>query len=137
VSFMEPLAVLSIGLPNLRGSKARLAFQTVHDGREAIATMRVLRFDLVLTNERISDMSVWTLVERIRMGWPGQAWMLVAPDATQETEIKARSLGALMVWHEMPKPARLNELAAALHLRKQRAARTRHRSETTEAVARP
>jgi DNA-binding response OmpR family regulator len=109
--------VLSIGLPNLRGSTARLDFHAAHDGREAIATMRVLRFDLVLTGERIADMSVWTLVERIRMGWPGQAWMLVAPEASHETEIKARSLGALMVWHEMPKPARLNELATALRLR--------------------
>ena len=64
--------------------------------RRAIELLRMLRFDLLLVGLRTpSAAPPWNFVQRARLCWPGQKWMLVGPhDLSTRDEITARSLGA-------------------------------------------
>lgn len=83
---------------------------TVHTGRAALAALRVLDFDLLVTGSRVGDEPVWRHVAKVRTVRPRLRWMLVSPDLSPVDEVMARSLGATWVFGSMPSPYEWVEL---------------------------
>lgn len=109
--------LLTVGLTRPISATPTIDALAVTTGQRAIAAMRVLKFDLLLAGHAMPDMSVWTLMRRVRMGWPGQPWALVSEQATGDEEIRARALGALCVYDRVPSRLELSLLAESLTTR--------------------
>lgn len=92
--------VLVVALDDVPGQLGSAAFSSARSARQAIEMLRLLRFDLVVVGLRTPDLSAWQFVDRMRAGWPGQKWALVAGTLRTSEELKARSLGALVIFDE-------------------------------------
>ena len=108
------ISLLAVGVPDAPTAMRQYDLRMATTGRQALAMLRLMYFDLLLAGDQIPDMSVWTLIRTIRMCWPQQRWALVASHITPREEIEARSLGSLMVIESVPNCSRLHELAASL-----------------------
>lgn len=108
------ISLLAVGLPDTPTATQQYDLRVADSGRQALAMLRLMYFDLLLVGDQVPDMSVWSLIRTIRMCWPQQRWALVASHITPREEIVARSLGALMVIESVPNCSRLHELAASL-----------------------
>lgn len=106
--------VLSVALDEVPEQVGSTAFTGVRSARQAIEMLRLLRFDLVLVGLRTPDMSAWQFVQRLRLGWPGQKWALVAGSLRTSEELNARSLGALVIFDEPADWTAIAEVARAL-----------------------
>lgn len=116
MSNRQLLTLLTVGLPHTMHASDTIDPLVTDSGRDAIAALRMLRFDLLLAGHGITDMSVWSLMERVRTGWPRQHWALVSEHLDAD-EVRARSLGALCVFAEAPSLEELETFADALQTR--------------------
>ena len=90
-------SVLAVGLREADLSDAPHSCTSADSARGAIELLRMLRFDLVVTSDRLPDMPVWQFVSRIRAVWPWQKWALVSSRLTEQDEITARTLGVMQI----------------------------------------
>ena len=90
-------SVLAVGLRDADLSDAPRSCTSADSARAAIELLRMLRFDLVVTSDRLPDMPVWQFVKRIRAAWPWQKWALVSSRLTEQDEIAARTLGVMQI----------------------------------------
>ncbi len=109
--------LLATGVAGLRHSIREFDLYTVSSIREATAITRLMSFDLLLVGLANPTLDVWTLVRRVLAAWPRQRWVLIDRQVTAEQEIVARSLGALLVLHELPSEAWLEDIVASLRRR--------------------
>ena len=109
--------LLAIGVAGLRLRTSVLDVYTASTLREAIATIRLVCFDLILVGLDDPKLDVWELMHRVLAAWPHQRWILAAQEITNEEEVHARSLGALMVLNDVPSEHWLSDFAASLRRR--------------------
>jgi len=88
------------------------SFFHADSGKKALELLRMLRFDLLVTGDRLPDMPVTHLIRRVRIAWPWQKWAMVGAALTTEDEIAARTLGAMAVFDAPPDWDVLSALAA-------------------------
>lgn len=74
-------------------------FLQAQSGREALHIMRMLQIDLLLVGLYLPDMSVWDLIKKVRTLWPGQIWIMVMDNLTEQDERLARMMGASGFFH--------------------------------------
>jgi DNA-binding response OmpR family regulator len=82
--------------------------------REALATIRLVSFDLIVAGLDDPTIDVWALMQRVSSAWPQQRWVLASPAISAEEEVLARSLGAVMVLSAAPDVEWIAECAASL-----------------------
>jgi DNA-binding response OmpR family regulator len=104
---------------------------TADSARSAIELLRMLRFDLVVTADRLPDMPVWKFVQRVRAVWPWQKWALASNTLDQRDEITARTLGVMSILETPVDWQALVEMANSIH---QRAAHAVSRGDGVPAV---
>jgi DNA-binding response OmpR family regulator len=109
--------VLVVGVATAPRPSSVLDVYTASSVREALSTIRLISFDLVLAGLDDPTLDVWTLLQRVSSAWPQQKWILASSQVTPEEEILARSLGALMILHAIPDGEWLAECAASLRRR--------------------
>jgi len=114
----ELLTLLTVGLPEPLAPASHIDATEAATGRQAIAALRMMRFDLLLVGHQMSDMDVWSLMGRVRMGWPSQPWALVSERDGAAEEVRARALGALCVFNRTPESDELTLLSDALRARR-------------------
>jgi hypothetical protein len=110
----DQLFLLSVGVQPPPESSEWISIQRVCSARDAITELRFAKVDLLLAGPAIADMTMWKLIEKIRAARPAQKWAMIDPQMSRQTEIRARSLGAMFVCHSIPDGARLYELAHGL-----------------------
>jgi hypothetical protein len=110
-------ALLAIGVTGLRPATPALDVYTASTLREAIATIRLICFDLLVVGLENPRLDVWDMMQRVLTAWPSQRWILASRRVTAELEIQARSLGALLVLAKLPDEAWLADFAASLRRR--------------------
>jgi DNA-binding NarL/FixJ family response regulator len=66
--------------------------------KKALELLRMLRFDLLVTGDRLPDMPVGQFIRRVRVAWPWQKWAMVGSVLSARDEIAARTLGAMAVF---------------------------------------
>ena len=118
-------SVLTVGLPDSDLTGSELAHSALADpthlctatdtGRGAIELMRMLRFDLVITADRLPDMPVWQFVQRMRRTWPWQKWALFSTCLSESDEITARTLGVMRIIEGSLDWDAVSHLAETLH----------------------
>ncbi|MEX0936908.1 MAG: hypothetical protein WDZ59_03535 [Pirellulales bacterium] len=101
--------------------------------REAVATIRLLRFDLLVVGLDDVSLDAWELVHRVRTRWPYQRWIMASSKLGVNEEIQARCMGALLVLHEVPSEDWFVEFTASL--RRRELSRRVRVSESAAAVA--
>lgn len=106
--------LLAIGIDGLPRSSSAIDVYTASTTGEVMSTMRLIAFDLVVVGLDSPHFDVWEAMQRVLTAWPRQRWMLVSSQVTQEEEILARSLGALMVLDDVPEERWLAEFAGSL-----------------------
>src|SRR5690606_1936804 len=84
---------------------------------EAMATMRLMGFDLVVVGLDRPEIDVWEIMHRVLTAWPRQRWLVATNSLTQEEEVLARSLGAALVLDSIPDETWLVEFASSLRRR--------------------
>lgn len=109
--------LLTVGVAGLRRQTRLLDIYIASTLREAVATIRLIRFDLLLVGLDNPKLDVWELMHRVLTAWPYQRWLMVSKRITAEEEVQARSLGVLMVLDELPNEDWLAEFAASLRRR--------------------
>jgi DNA-binding response OmpR family regulator len=109
--------VLAIGLTGFGRRSTTLDVYTATTLGEAIATIRLICFDLLLVGLENPKLDVWSLIERVLAAWPQQRWILTSSRVTAADEVQARSLGALMVLSQLPDETWLADFVASLRLR--------------------
>jgi hypothetical protein len=110
-------SVLVIGELSPAIGHPQVDLMTADTGGRAIELLRMLKFDLVVVGERLADMPVWNLVQRIRMTMPGQKWALVARNLGPREEVMARSLGVVGVFDADQDWSELMHVADRIHRR--------------------
>jgi hypothetical protein len=108
-------SLLVIGIDNLRVRPSLVDVHTASTLREAVAVIRLSYFDLLLVGLDNPKVDVWTLMHRLWATRP--RWLLISPHLTSDEEVRARSLGALLVLHELPNDVWLADFAASLRQR--------------------
>lgn len=88
------------------------SFFHADSGKKALELLRMLRFDLLVTGDRLPDMPVGHLIRRVRAAWPWQKWAMVGARISTQDEIVARTLGAVAVFDAPPDWEALGSLAA-------------------------
>jgi DNA-binding response OmpR family regulator len=88
-----------------------VSFFRADSGKKALELLRMLRFDLLVTGDRLPDMPVTHLIRRVRIAWPWQKWAMVGAALTTEDEIAARTLGAMAVFDAPPDWDAISSLA--------------------------
>ena len=111
----EPGSILAVGLRDSDLHEAAHVFTTADSARSAIELLRMLRFDLVITADRLPDMPVFQFVKRMRAGWPWQKWALVSSRLTNQDEITARTLGVMRIIEGAVDWDAVGHLAGTLH----------------------
>jgi DNA-binding response OmpR family regulator len=109
--------LLAVGVDGLPGQSSLLDIYTATTLREAMATIRLMCFDLVMVGLNNPTLDIWELMHRVLTAWPQQRWILTAAQISTEEEIRARSLGALMVLSNVPQEEWLADYAASLRQR--------------------
>ena len=93
---------------------------TAETGGRAIELLRMLKFDLVVIGQKLADMPVWNLVQRMRMAMPNQKWAFVGRGIGTREEVMARSLGVVGVFDADADWSELLHVAAQIHQRMSR-----------------
>lgn len=106
--------LLAIGVAGMSGQTSKLDIYTATTIREAIATMRLIYFDLLLVGLDDPTLDVAELMHRVLTVRPHQRWVLMAQQFSTNEEVQARSLGALMVLHGIPSESWLVRYMASL-----------------------
>jgi len=109
--------LLAIGVAGLPTHSPVIDLYIASTLREAIATIRLVCFDLVLVGLDDPKLDVWELMHRVLAAWPHQRWIMAAREITNEEEVQARSMGALMVLSDVPNEYWLVDFAASLRRR--------------------
>jgi DNA-binding response OmpR family regulator len=109
--------VLVIGVATAPQPSSVLDVYTAATAREALATIRLVSFDLMVVGLENPSLDVWGLMQRVIDAWPQLRWILASGELSPEEEILARSLGALMVLSTMPQADWIAECAASLRRR--------------------
>lgn len=109
--------LLAIGIDGLPKSSAAIDVYAASTVREAVSTMRLIGFDLVVVGLDDPHLDVWEAMHRVLTAWPQQRWMLASGQVTQEEEILARTLGAAVVLDAVPDESWLVEFATSLRRR--------------------
>jgi hypothetical protein len=102
-------------LADLNGPVASVGVSFFHadSGKKALELLRMLRFDLLVTGDRLPDMPIGHFLRRVRVAWPWQKWAMVGSSLTTQDEIAARTLGAMAVFDAPPDWEVLSSLAIA------------------------
>lgn len=82
-------------------------FLHADSAHRALELLRLMRFELLLTGDRLADMPLETFIVRVKRTWPWQRWVLVTGSSDHRQELLARSLGVMAV---IDAPLRLDEL---------------------------
>lgn len=106
--------VMAIGVVGLNHRTSLFDLYTATTAREAIATVRLVRCDLMLVGMDNPKIDVWSLMRDLTRAWTRQRWLLVAGHVTPEDEIQARSLGALVILDSLPSEHWILDFAASL-----------------------
>ena len=106
--------LLVVGVANIPSHTSVLDIYTASTVREAIATIRLIYFDLLVVGLDDPALDVWDLMHRVLTARPQQRWILAAQQITTDEEVRVRSLGALMVLNEIPNESWLVSYVAAL-----------------------
>jgi DNA-binding response OmpR family regulator len=114
MDLLEKPTLLAIGVAGLRLPSATLDVYTASSIREAMATIRLFDFDLLLVGLDAPNLNVWELMRRVLAAWPQQRWLLTSENITAKEEILGRSLGALMVLDKCPDDYWLGDFVASL-----------------------
>lgn len=109
--------LLAIGAAGLDVRGAMLDVYHASTSREAFATLRLVCFDLVVVGLEDPRLEVWELMRRMLAAWPRQRWVLASPRVTIEDEVRARSLGALLVLGKIPDEVWFADFIASLRER--------------------
>lgn len=109
--------LLSIGVAGLRHSTREFDLYTANSIREATAIARLMTFDLLLVGLANPTLDAWALVRQVRSAWPQQRWVLIERQITAEQEVIARSLGVLLILHELPETEWISSFAESLRRR--------------------
>jgi DNA-binding response OmpR family regulator len=115
-AFTKP-SVLAIGIDGLSDHRSTVDLYTADTLREAVATIRLVCFDLLVIGLDNPRLDVWELIDRLLAAWPGLRWLLASRRVTVDEEVQARSRGALMVLHRLPDEAWLADIVASLRRR--------------------
>jgi len=110
-------SLLLIGIAPCRRRTAAAGIHIARTLREAIALLRIIRFDLLVIGLDDPKLGVWDLVHRVLAAWSQQRWILASSRVTTKDEVLARSRGALLVLHLLPDDQWLLEFAASLRRR--------------------
>jgi len=109
--------LLATGVAGLRHSTREFDLYTANSIREATAITRLMSFDLLLVGLANPTLDVWRLVRSVRLAWPQQRWVLIERQVTAEQEVIARSLGVLLILHELPEAEWIGSFAESLRRR--------------------
>jgi DNA-binding response OmpR family regulator len=99
---VSPPTLLVVGVAGLRHPTNALDIYTANSTREAVSTIRLVAFDLLVVGLENPRIDVWDMMLRVHTAWPRQRWMLLSARVSAEEEVAARSLGAIMILHELP-----------------------------------
>ena len=113
----SPPSLLLIGVAKPHRSTAQVDVCYAISAAEALAAIRFVTFDLLVVGLEKPAIDVWGLVRRVHAAWPRQRWMLLSGRVTTAEEVEARSLGAVVVMHDLPHPFWLAEFADSLRRR--------------------
>ena len=108
-----PPALLLIGFSHNWERPHALDATSASTAREAIATMRLITFDLIIVGLQNARINVWQLMGQVLTAWPQQRWILIADDLTVDEEVTARSLGPLLVLPTLPNETWFAEFTAS------------------------
>jgi hypothetical protein len=106
--------LLAIGVAGMSGPTSKLDIYAATTIREAIATMRLIYFDLLVVGLDNPALDFEELMHRVLTVRPHQRWILMAQQFSIIEEVQARSLGALMVLHEIPSESWLVSYVSSL-----------------------
>ncbi|BBO36096.1 hypothetical protein [Lacipirellula parvula] len=116
VAKVQP-TLLTIGIDGLSSPSAVIDVYAASTIREAMSTMRLIGFDLVVVGLDRAEIDVWEIMHRVLTAWPQQRWLVASDSLSQEEEILARSLGAALVLDSVPDETWLAEFASSLRRR--------------------
>jgi DNA-binding NtrC family response regulator len=102
------------------------------DGRQALARFREELFDLVLTDQRMPDLSGLEVLAGVRAVTPGAAVIIMTAYGTIETAVSAIKAGAA---DYLAKPVNLDELLHRIHQVRERQRLLTENRELREALA--
>jgi hypothetical protein len=74
------------------GRSEAVDYRGVQSARRAIDMLRLVRFDFLLVNIKLPDISVWNFMRHVKTAWPQQKWALVGGPISAEQEVAARML---------------------------------------------
>jgi DNA-binding NtrC family response regulator len=74
------------------GRSEAVDYRAVQSARRAIDMLRLVRFDFLLVNLKLPDISVWNFMRHVKTAWPQQKWALVGGPVSGEQEVAARML---------------------------------------------
>jgi DNA-binding NtrC family response regulator len=116
------------------GFLAKHGFQVTEaaDGRRALDRFREELFDLVLTDQRMPDLSGLEVLEGVRAITPGAAVIIMTAYGTIETAVSAIKAGAA---DYLAKPVNLDELLHRIHQVRERQRLLTENRELREALA--
>jgi DNA-binding NarL/FixJ family response regulator len=91
----DVISVLAVDCPldNWDDADTRLSVTNVTTARAALAALRVMQFDLMVTQTAVAGEPVWELAAKVRAMRPRVRWVLVSPMLSPLDEITARTLG--------------------------------------------
>jgi hypothetical protein len=92
----EVISILSVACP-IDGYDERVSVTDTATARETMAALRLMQFDLMVTQTALQGEPVWELARKVRAMRPRMRWMLLAPDLTAREETQARSLGVTRI----------------------------------------
>jgi DNA-binding response OmpR family regulator len=108
--------VLTVGCENVPTDEAS-GFFNAESGKRAIELLRMLRFDLVLTNVQLEDGPAWSLIRKMKAAWPWQKWAMVGHRISPQDEITARTLGVIRIFDEQVDWDEVSQLADGIRRR--------------------
>ena len=115
---VSPPTLLVVGVTGLRHPTNALDIYTANSIREAVSTIRLVAFDLLVVGFENPQLDVWDMMRRVQAAWPRQRWMLLSKRVTTDEEVMARSLGAIMILHELPNDQWLTDFVRSLSRRR-------------------
>jgi hypothetical protein len=92
----EAVSILSVACP-IEGYDERVSVTDVATSRETMAALRLMQFDLMVTQTALNGEPIWDLARKVRALRPRLRWMLLAPELTAMEETRARSLGVTCI----------------------------------------
>ncbi|HEV7299770.1 MAG TPA: hypothetical protein VGN72_10425 [Tepidisphaeraceae bacterium] len=90
------LSVLAVDCPPMDADDA-LSVTDVPTARAALAALRVMQFDLIVTTTTVAGEPVWPLMSKVRAVRPKLRWVMMSAHLSLSEEVKARSMGVAHV----------------------------------------